>query len=152
MSDAHGRPLFANDAAGLEGALVSLGSLAPHATATWVDDQLPSAGAPAIVKARVGEAASAGGRLPVLAAGAVHLGEDPTSGVVATGSVTNRSKVAQQQLVLYGIARRGGRIVAAGRGVLGDLAGGASAPFQVSFVGDARGARVQISAPATTQG
>jgi hypothetical protein len=39
--------------------------------------------------------------------------------------------------------------VAAGRAVLPELAPGASIPFQIFFVGDPRGARVELTVPPT---
>jgi hypothetical protein len=52
--------------------------------------------------------------------------------------------------VVYAVARKGGRIVAAGRAVLPEVAPGASIPFQAYFVGNPSGARIQASAPATS--
>ena len=147
VKDAQGRTLFQNNGAGLESALVSLASIGPHATATWVDDQLPATGAPASVRARVGEAPSVAGVLPELAIGPAQLSEDPASGTVANGSVRNRSGVKQQGLVVFAVGRRAGRVVAAGRAIVPELAAGASAPFQISLVGDATGAQLQVSAP-----
>lgn len=147
-----GRTLFQNNGVGLEGALVSIASLGPHRTLAWVDDQLPPNAAPASVSARVGEAPAVAGRLPRLSVDGVRLSEDPSEGFVATGTVGNHSATAQQGLVVFGVARRAGRIVAAGRGVLPELPARSSAPFQVSLVGDARGAQLQISAPPTTFG
>ena len=66
--------------------------------------------------------------------------------------VHNRSKVAQQKLVVYVTARRAGRIVAAGRAILPEVAAGASVPFQAFLVGSAAGTQLQASAPATTFG
>lgn len=152
VRDASGRSLFQNNAPGLEGALVAVASLAPHATTTWIDDQVPPNGGPASASARVGEGSVVQGRIPSLATSKISLSEDPTSGIVATGTVTNHSSISQRNLVLFGLARRGGKIVAAGRGMLPVLAGGASAPFQVSFVGDASAAQVQVLVPPTTFG
>jgi hypothetical protein len=45
---------------------------------------------------------------------------------------------------------QGGRIVAAGRAVLPEVAAGASVPFQAFLVGAATGARLEASAPPTT--
>jgi hypothetical protein len=149
VRDARGRTLFQNDGAGLESALVSLPSIGPHATVTWVDDQVPVSGGPASVSAKVGQAPSVAAALPELAIGATQLGEDPASGLVATGTVRNRSQTEQKSLVLFGVARRSGKIVAAGRAVVPELAPDASASFQVSFVGDANGARLEFVAPPT---
>jgi hypothetical protein len=51
---------------------------------------------------------------------------------------------------VFALARRAGRIAAAASGVLPELAGGASAPFQVFFVGDPHGAQLQVSVPPTS--
>jgi hypothetical protein len=147
VTDARGRTLFQNNAAGLEGALVSVPSIGPHATVTWVDDQLPAGGAPTRVSARVGEARSVTGPLPRLTVGATQLGEDPANGLVATGNVSNRSRVEQRGLVLFAVGRRAGRIVAAGRAVVPELAPNAKASFQISLVGDAKGATLSFVVP-----
>jgi hypothetical protein len=152
VKDAGGRTLFENNAPGLETALVSVASLGPHRTITWVDDQLPTSGAPASVSARVGQATALSGSPPKLTISGARIGEDPSNGLVASGTVSNRSSIVQTSLVLFAVARRGARIVAAGRGVLPDLKAGASAPFEIFLVGDARGARLQISAPPTAFG
>jgi hypothetical protein len=149
--DASGRTIYQNNAAGLEEALVSVPSLPAHATFTWIDDQVPVAGNPATVRARVGEAATARA-IPQIAVGAIHLIEDPSNGVGAAGTVSNRSAVAQAKLVIFAVGRRGGRIVAAGRAVLPELAVGSQLPFQVFFVGDPHGAQLEVSAPATALG
>jgi hypothetical protein len=147
VKDAHGRTLFQNSGAGLEGALVSLPSIGPHATVAWVNDQLPISGSPASVSAKVGAAPSVTGSLPQLAVVGTHLSEDPASGLVATGTVKNRSQTGQRSLVVFAVGRRAGKIVAAGRAVVPELAANAAASFQVSFVGDANGARLQFVAP-----
>ncbi len=152
VRDAHGATLFQNNAPGLEPALVSVPSIAPHATAVWVDDQLPAGGVPASVSAKVGEAPSVSGAPGALAVTGARIGEDPANGVVATGTVTNRSRIAQSSLVLFAVARRGGTIVGAGRAVVAELAPGASAPFQASLVGQALGARLEVSAPPASFG
>ncbi len=66
------------------------------------------------------------------------------------GTVSNRSQVTQQKLVVYVLALRSGHVVAAARSVLTELAAGASAPFQAFFAGDPRGATLQASAPPST--
>jgi hypothetical protein len=50
------------------------------------------------------------------------------------------------------LARKDGKIVAAGRAVLAEVKPGASVPFQAFFVGDAKGAKLEVSAPPTTSG
>ncbi len=151
VKDAHGATLFQNNAAGLEPALTSLGSLPAHGRATWIDDQILASGTPASVSAIVGEAPSANGALPRIEVQNVHASEEGgTAG--AAGTVHNASSVLQQNLVVYVLARRGDQIVAAGRAVLPEVAAGASLPFQAFLQGDASGARLEASAPATTFG
>ncbi len=152
VKDAHGKTLFQNNEPGLERALVSVPSIPAHGTVVWVDDQLPASGSPASVSARVGQARAVAGQLPELTASGTKLSEDPASGTIAEGTIANRSKVAQSGLVLFALARRAGKIVAAGRAVVPELAPGGSAPFQASLVGDAHGAGVQVSAPPASFG
>jgi hypothetical protein len=150
--DARGKTVYQNSAAGLEQALVSVASLPPHGTFTWVDDQLPAGGDPTSVSARVGEGPAAAGAIPEMSVTGVHPIEDPANGVGAAGTVSNPSHVAQARLVMFGVARRAGRIVAAGRAVLSELAAGSQMPFQIFLVGDPHGAQLQVSAPATSVG
>jgi hypothetical protein len=148
VKSARGATVFQNNAPGLEGALVSVPSIGAHATVVWVDDQLPVSGSPASVSAVVGEAQGAGAPSPNVAVTGARITEDPANGVVATGTVTNRSKVAQASLVVFAVARRGGAIVGAGRAIVSQLAPGAASPFQASLVGHPLGARLAVSAPA----
>jgi hypothetical protein len=152
VKDADGRTLYANNAPGLARSLVSIAYLPARAELTWVDDQAAATGQAASVTAQVGAASPVGQPAPALAVSGTHLFEDPTNGLGAEGTVSNRSSVQQQELVLYVVARRGGRIVAAGRAVVPVLAPGGSTRFQAFFVGDPAGAQLQVSAPPTTLG
>ena len=151
VKDAHGAVLFQNNTAGLEPALISLGSLTAHGQATWIDDQVLASGVPASVSATVGEAPSVSGAMPRIEVQGVHPSEEGgTQG--AAGTVHNGSSVAQQNLVVYVLARRANQIVAAGRAVLPEVGAGASLPFQAFLQGDPSGARLEASAPASTFG
>jgi hypothetical protein len=151
VKDAGGSTIFQNDAPGLEAALTSLGSLPAHGIATWVDDQVPASGAPASVTAVAGEAPAASGALPEIEVTGVRPSEESGS-ATAAGTVRNRASVTQQALVVYVVARRAGRVVAAGRAILPEVAPGAAVPFQAFLVGSPRGATLQASAPAMTPG
>jgi hypothetical protein len=148
VKDAHGATLFQNDTAGLEPALTSLGSLPAHSTQTWIDDQILTSGTPASVSAIVGESPSVNGALPRIEVHGVHTSEEGGS----EGAVHNESGVTQRDLVVYVLARRAGRVVAAGRAVLPEVGAGASLPFQAFLQGSPAGARLEASAPATTFG
>lgn len=144
--------LYKNNAAGLEPSLVSVPLLEPSRQTVWVDDQVQAASAPTGVNARVGESPSVSGEPPNLTVEGAHSFEDPSSGIGEEGTVVNRSRVSQQQLVVYAVARRAGRVVAAGRAVLPEAKAGARTNFQVFFIGSPQGAKLEVSAPPTTLG
>lgn len=148
--DASGSVVYQNDAPGLEAALVSVPSIAPHATVTWVDDQLPTGGTPAAVTATPGEASTDAGTTPKLTISGAKLESEP-SGAVVTGTIANGSQVEQRALVVFAVVRRGGRVVAAGRAVLPQLAAGASTRFQAFLIGEGSGT-LEVAAPPTTFG
>jgi hypothetical protein len=147
VKNAQGQTLFQNNAAGLELALTTISLVPAHGEATWVDDQLPRSGQPESVAVRLGEAPGLTGSIPRVEVQSLRPEE---AGAGAAGTVRNRSQVAQRKLVVFVVARRAGRVAAAGRAVLPELAPGASAPFQVFFVGSGAGASLAASAPATT--
>jgi hypothetical protein len=149
VKGADGSTLYQNNTAGLETALTAVALLPAGAQSEWIDDQVQTAETPTSVSALVGEAPQAPPGVPRIALTGVHANEEGgTSGVA--GTVHNDSAVPQRELVVYGIARRGGRIVAAGRAVLSNVAAHGSSPFQVLFIGSASGAEVQASAPPST--
>jgi hypothetical protein len=146
VSDASGKTVFSNDTPGLEPGLVSVASVPAHAEAFWVDDQLPASSKPARVRARVGEGTPAAA-VPQIAIASVHSSEGAAAGPGVAATASNHSRVAQQGLAVFALARRAGQVVAAGRAVIPELAAGASAPFQLFFVGNARGAQLRLLAP-----
>lgn len=153
VSDAGGTSIWKNDASGLEPSLVSVPVLARGATTTWINDQvLPVAGTAAKVQARAGAAKPAPAALPEITVAAPQLEGDPVDGVAARGELTNGSDVEQKDLVVYGLARKGGKVVAAGRAVVPRVRAGAKARFAIFFIGDPRGAALDVSAPPTTLG
>lgn len=147
VRNARGASIYTNATPGLSPTLLSIALLPAHDVVTWIDDQVQGSGVPASVSAEVGEGAPASGAIPRLSVQGTHLSE-----AQAEGDVVNHSSVAQQELVVDAVARRSGRIVAAGRAVLAQAGAGASTPFQVFFVGNPSGAQLEVSAPATTQG
>jgi hypothetical protein len=151
VTDARGSTVFQNNTPGLEAALTSLASVGAHGEATWIDDQVQASGIPAGVSAVVGVGPSASGSAPRIEVQGVHASEEG-GGAGAAGTVRNRSGVTQQNLVVYVLARRGGRIVAAGRAVLPEVGAGASLPFQAFLQGSPTGAHLEASAPPTTFG
>jgi hypothetical protein len=141
--------LYANDVAGLDESLVQVPALAPGERLLWVNDQVTAAERPAKVRAAVGADAEPVDSLPRLAVGGVRLQGDPVSGVAAVGKLTNRSSVEQRRVVVFAVAREGRRVVAAGRAIVNRVRPGRSAPFQAFFIGDPRGAQLEVAAPPT---
>jgi hypothetical protein len=150
VTEASGKTLYQNNAAGLESALTSVPSIAPHQTITWVDDQVPKTGGGARASARVGEAPSSGASLPSLSVSGVQRTEDPTNGAGVSATLKNTSTIAQHNLVAYAVARQGRRIVAVGRSVVPEVAAGGSAPLQIYFVGAPSGATIELTPSAST--
>lgn len=156
VKDARGKVLWRNDAPGLEPGLTHAALLAPGETVTWVNDQVLLAGGarPASLgtKAGAGEPAPAtASRLAIDVEGA-RLEGDPTSGVTAVARAVNRTDVDQHALVIAAVARRGGRLVAAGRAIVPQLKARGHETFQVFFVGDPRGAELSFDAQPSTLG
>ncbi|HWJ50686.1 MAG TPA: hypothetical protein VNR42_06680 [Solirubrobacteraceae bacterium] len=152
VSDAGGASIYTNNTGGLSSALVSAPLLRAHSTAVWVDDQISATGTPASVRAKIGEGTPATGAIPALSVEGAHLSEASAGGGAMEGSLVNRSNVAQQELVVDAIARKGGKIVAAGRAVLSQAAGGATTHFQLYLIGNPAGAQLELSASPTTLG
>ena len=151
LKDAHGTTVYSNGTPGLAKTLTSIALLPAHANVTWIDDQIQAASA-ARVTARVGEGSPVSGSTPRLTIVETHLASEAPGSSTLEGTVHNPSTMAQPELVIDAVARRGGRVVAAGRAVLASLEAGASTPFQVFFVGSAAGAQLEVSAPATATG
>jgi hypothetical protein len=147
VRNAHGDSVYTNDVPGLSPTLASVALIPAHGVQTWIDDQVQASSTPASVSAKIGEGLPAGGSIPTLSVAGAHLSE-----AQAEGNLVNHSPIAQQELVVDAVARRSGRVVAAGRAVLASAPAGSSTPFQIFFVGDPRGAQLEVSAPASTPG
>jgi hypothetical protein len=143
------KKLFANDAPGLDASLVDAPALAPGQTLDWVNDQVTLDSAPGDVVAEAGDAKQGPAQLPRMDVTKLALGGDPAEGLEITGTVTNRSQIAQTRLVVFIVGRTGDKIVAAARAIVPKLAPGASANFSAFPIGNPRGAKLQASAPAT---
>ena len=152
LREPQGRTLYQNDIPGLSAPLAHAPLLMPGQRFDWIYDQIEASGTPGPLSARVGEAASVSGRPPSIAVTGVHLFDDPTNGIGAEGTVVNRSTVAQAELVVFAVGRRDGQIVAAGRAILPNAPARSSTPFQVFFIGNPKGASLELSAPPTTLG
>ena len=150
VTDRAGTSVFSNDDPGLEPSLTGPALLGPREELIWVNDQVLATGEPAKVSAKVGGAERGPSEPPRIELSRPRLRDDPVSGLAGVGKATNRSRIEQRRLVIYGVARRRGRIVAAGRAQIERLKPGATKSFQVFFIGNPRGARISLFAPPTT--
>jgi hypothetical protein len=142
-----GRKVFANDSPGLADTLTHVPLLLPKEHVWWVHDQVSADGG--TVRAKVGTSqAKLPAKLPRLVASALKLEQDP-DGAYTAGRLRNDSAVAQLELVVYAVAEKGGKIVAAGRAGIDRLKAHGSKPFKVFWIGDPKGATVHVFAPPT---
>jgi hypothetical protein len=144
-----GKSVFSNDAPGLEPSLVGVAALKPGESLAWVNDQVFAPG-PKLETEVGATSAQAPAELPRVDVSPPHVGGDATSGLAVEGKVTNRSDLLQRKLVIYAVARKGGKVVAAGRGQVERLKPHADAGYQIFFIGNPEGARIQLAAPPTT--
>ncbi len=150
MIDGKGASLFRNDTPGIEPALVSASVLEPGQRLVWVNDQIQVATAPKKVKAIVGaQRAAPPPKVPELRVSEPELIEDPVSGLASTGYVKNASSIEQRQVIIFGVARKGGRVVAAGRSGIKRIKPGRRGRYKIFWIGDPRGATYTLAAPAT---
>lgn len=147
VRDAKGKSVYRNDIPGIEPALAAVPYLAAGEETVWINDQVLAAGKPARVEVKVGASEETfPGELPAVEVGEPKLEGDPYTGVAAGGEVLNKSGADLERLLLYGVARQGGEIVAAGRGAIEPLkANGKDAPYNIYFIGDPRGAEVTVT-------
>jgi hypothetical protein len=148
VTGAGGKVLYSNATGGIEASLQHIGLLRPRQSAWWVDDQVLGTQPGGKASVRVGSGGTlASGSPAALSASSLHTREQAGISVVS-GTLVNRSARAQSRVPVYVVALRSGRVVAAGRAVVGLLAGhaGATAPFQVFLVGNPAGATLQLSA------
>lgn len=150
VQGAGGKSVYRNDLPGLDPSLVEATGVPAKGELDWVNDQVTASGTPKRVEATIGaERGAAPRELPKLELTQPRLVEDRVTGIEAVGRVTNRSDVEQRRLVVACVARKGERIVAAGRAIVTRLAPGKSASFHIFFIGDPRGARMTVVAPPT---
>lgn len=148
VKDSAGSSLYTNNQPGISSTLTSIPSIPGDSSIDWVDDQVQAAGTPAGVSAKLGEGEGGGGSPPLHVD--AHLGEQNANGGTVEGTVTNSSAAADQEVVVYATARRGGHITSAGRAVLAEVPAHGSSHIQLFLIGDPSGASLQLSALPTS--
>jgi hypothetical protein len=147
VSNTKGKPFYKNDIPGIEPALAAVPYIPAHGDAEWVDDQVLGVGVPKSVKVKVGAGGGTySGALPDIQVSQPKIEGDPVSGISATGEVVNRTGSDQRRLLLYVVARKGNRVVAAGRGAIEHLKPELKAlKYTIFFIGDPSGAELKLS-------
>jgi hypothetical protein len=144
--DANGQSVYANDIPGLEPALTEVPLIEAGSDVDWVHNQILATGRPDTVDVRVGKSnTTLAGELPDIEVSEPELETDPVSGVAATGVAINHTSELHKRLLLYGVARDGEEIVAAGRGALVDMKPERRLHYDVFFVGDPKAGEVTVS-------
>lgn len=145
--DAKGKSVYRNDIPGIEPALAAVPFIAAGGEADWVHDQILATGKPAKVEVKVGEGGKPfSGEQPKIAVSEPKIEGDPYSGLLAGGNVENESGEDLDRLLLYAVATKGGKVVAAGRGAIEPFkAKPKPVPYNIYFIGDPSGAEVKIT-------
>jgi hypothetical protein len=152
--DAKGKSVYKNDIPGIEPALAAVPFIAAGSDGDWVHDQITPSGKPASVKVTIGAGGTPyTGDQPKIAISDPKIEGDPFSGVLAGGNVVNESGKDLDRLLLYAVATKGGKIVAAGRGAIEPLKDKPKPfPYNIYFIGDPRGAEVAVTSFPTLPG
>ena len=152
VKDKSGKSVYRNNSAGVETGLIQVPVIKPKDEFYWVNDQVLATGVPASVDVKVGEAPKQlPDELPQIDVSEPRIKVDPTSGIEATGTASNKSDIEQTDLVLYAIASKNGKVVAAGRGLIPKLkVGGKPETYHIFFIGNPAGAEVTVIAPPVT--
>jgi hypothetical protein len=145
--DAKGKSVYSNDIPGIEPALATVPYIPAGGEVEWINDQVLATGKPKSVKVKVGASTDTySGPLPDIEVTAPTLEGDPVSGLEATGKVVNRTGEEQKRLLLYVVARSGGKVVAAGRGAIEHMkASTKPLHYDVFFIGNPAGAKLELT-------
>ncbi len=148
VTGAGGTALYTNDAGGLEPALQRVALLAPGRAEWWVDDQVLITKPASAAHVSVGTGTPArSGPIPALSTSGVELGQQDGLSVIS-GELVNHSSRTQNDVPVFAVAVRAGKVVAAGRAIVETLPGGSTTParFQIFLVGNPAGASVELTA------
>jgi hypothetical protein len=147
VTGARGKVVYSN-ATGAETLLSHVTLLPPHASAWWVDDEVLTSAAATAAKVRVGTGQRPGrDARATLSAKTTHVAAQ-SGATTLSGVVVNHTAKAQSGVPVFAVAVRGGKVVAAGRAVVASVAANASAPasFDLPLIGDAAGAKIELTA------
>lgn len=148
------KSIFKNDTPGLEPGLTGVSYMKPRERMFWVHDQVAVLAAPGdakSVKATIGEQRGLPPENPPkITLTKPKFEDDPTSGLSVRGKIKNESDVLQVKQRIYAVARKGGKVIAAGRGGVERLRPHKAVAYTIFFIGNPRGGRVSLYAPPST--
>ena len=152
IKDPKGKSVFKNDTEGLEDGLLNIQVAEPGQETWWVHDQVFPTGKAAGLDVTIGKSeVSPPASVPTLTASKPEINRDPVSGIEVQGEITNESEVEQTDLLVYAVATKGGKVVAAGRGLIPKLKTGPKGePYNIFFIGDPTGADIEVFATPNT--
>lgn len=150
-----GKSVYKNDLDGLQIALQQMSYLPAKGAAYWVNDQVIATSAPKKVDVQVGKGKPGTDAAPpkIRLDGTRLVGD--SSGVAIEGTVHLLSKTVQRNLPVYGVVRKGAKVVAAGRAIIERLDPDPTpkpTPFRIFLVGDPKGGRLDVRAYPTALG
>lgn len=145
--DPKGKEIYTNEIPGIEQALAAVPFIPAQGEVDWVNDQVLAAGKPKTVKVEIGAGdQSYSGPMPRISVTEPKIEGDPVSGIEASGKISNDTGEDQDRIVLYAVAREDGRVVAAGRGAIEHMKASAKPQgYDIFFIGDPKGAEVEVS-------
>lgn len=152
VKNAKGKSIFKNDVEGLEEGLQKIQIVEPNGETYWVNDQVLISEKPASVAVEIGRSDIPWpSKIPEIEMTPPELVVDPIDGYEVDGKVFNRSAVEQTDLLLYAVATKGNEVVAAGRGLIPKLkVDDKGEQYNIFFIGDPRGAKVDVFATPNT--
>lgn len=148
VKGADGTSLYRNDIDGLEPSLQQYAVLRPGRDAVWVNDVVTAASEPKSVDAQIGKGKVLDRPEPRVTLQNRKLRDDP-DGLSLTGFVANKSDIEQRDLVIFAVGYRDGKVVAAGRGQVPRVKPRARSRFNIFFIGNPKGARIELDVPPT---
>lgn len=152
VKDPKGKSVFRNDTEGLEDGLLNIQVIEPGKETWWVHDQVFPSGKAASVEVTIGKSeVPPPDSVPKLTATKPEINVDPVSGIEVQGEITNESDVEQTDLLIYAVATRGGKVLAAGRGLIPKLKTGPKGEaYNIFFIGDPKGGDIEVFATPNT--
>jgi len=147
VKDASGAVVGKTNIPGANPLMIHVPSLPAGGTAYYVNDQIAPDAVPTTAEATLGGTLVAMTPPPGTLKVTGKIVIDPDYGPSFVGTVTNTADVRQEQVIVQGIARRGGKIVAAGTAIVNGLEPGASADYVGSLIGNSKGAKLDVFAP-----